>query len=69
MTRTRKLMGIAVVALVVGGSLAVAGHAAKSPIATTGTKIADGSKHACVEGTFEWRWNIPYASTCDAQPD
>jgi hypothetical protein len=69
MTRTQKLMGIAVVALVVGGGMAVAGHAAKPSIDMQGTKIADGSRHACVEGTFEWRWNVPFASTCDAKQD
>ena len=69
MTRTQKLIGIAVIALVVGGGIGVAVHAAKPPVATTGAKIADGSRHACVEGTFEWRWNIPLASTCDSTPD
>jgi hypothetical protein len=69
MTRTQKLMGMAVVALVVGGGMAVAGHAAKSPVAMTGARIVEGSRHACVEGTFEWRWNVPFASTCDAKQD
>ena len=70
MTRTRKLIGIAVVAfVVVGGGVALAGDPARSPVAATGAKVADGSRHACVEGTFEWRWNISYASTCDNKQD
>jgi hypothetical protein len=69
MTRTQKLMGIAVAVLMAGGGMGAAVRAARSPVAMTSAKIANGPRHACVEGTFEWRWNIPFASTCDAQPD
>ena len=67
MTRTRKLMGIALVALIVAGT-AVAVQAQRSHATVTGAKIADGSHQACVEGTFEWRWNLP-GSTCGTQAD
>jgi hypothetical protein len=85
MNRFHKLAGIAVVAFVLGGSMAVAVQAARSPVVIAraklaeglkvaeATKVAQGSRHACVdlkEGTFEWRWaNVPYASTCDAKVD
>jgi len=69
MTRTKKLTGIAVAALIVAGGMGVAVRAARSPQAMTIAKVADAPRHACVEGTFEWRWNIPYASTCDEKPD
>jgi hypothetical protein len=64
MTRTRTLLGIALVALIAGSGMAVAVRAAKSPLAVA--KIANGSRHACVEGSFEWRWNVPGQSSCDA---
>jgi hypothetical protein len=64
MTRTRKLLRIALVALIAGGGMAVAVRAAKSPVAVA--RIAHGSHHACVEGSFESRWNVPGQSTCDA---
>jgi hypothetical protein len=85
MTRKQKLMGIAVIALIVAGGMGVAVHAARSPMAIARAKLANdlrvteahevalGSRHACVdmqEGSFEWRWaNVPFASTCDAGPD
>ena len=85
MTHSVKLMGIAVIALAIGGGLGVAVQAARSPVViaraklaeglkvAAASKIAEGSRHACVdlkEGTFEWRWaNVPFASTCDAKPD
>ena len=85
MTRSQKLMGIAVVALLVGGGLGVAVQAARSPAmiararlaeglkVAEASKISEGSRHTCVnlkEGTFEWRWaNVPFASTCDANAD
>ncbi len=68
MTRTRKLMGIALVALIVTGT-AVAVQAERSHATATKAKVADGAQHACVEGTFEWRWNVAFASTCVGQPD
>jgi len=85
MTHSWKLMGIAVIALVVGAGMGVAVQAARSPatiararlaeglrIAET-SKQAEGSRHTCVdlkEGSFEWRWaNVPFASTCDAKAD
>ena len=64
MTRTRTLLGIALIALIAAGGMAVAVRAAKSPPAVA--TIANGSRHACVEGSFEWRWNVPGQSTCDA---
>jgi hypothetical protein len=83
MTRFLRLAGIAVVAFVIGGGIAV--QAAKSPVTVARARLADGlkvaeelkltegSKPACVdlkEGTFEWRWaNVPFASTCDANSD
>ena len=69
MTRTKKLMGIALATLIVGGSMGVAVRAARWPQAKTIAKVAGAPRHTCVEGTFEWRWNIPYASTCDEEPD
>jgi hypothetical protein len=66
MTRTRKLIGIAAVAFIAVGT-AVAVQAERSN-ATVTTSVTSGSKHVCVEGTFEWRWNIAFASTCE-QPD
>lgn len=64
MTRARKLLGIALVALIVGGGMGVAVRAAKSPPVVA--KIANASRHACAEGSFEWRWNVPGQSSCDA---
>jgi hypothetical protein len=85
MTRKQKLIGIALFALIAGGGMGVAVHAARSPMALARAKLtndlkvaeahelAQGSRHACVdikEGSFEWRWaNVPFASTCDAGPD
>jgi hypothetical protein len=85
MTQSQKLIGIAVIALFVGGGIGVAVQAARSPaiIARAGlaeglkvaeaSKVSEGSRHSCVdlkEGTFDWRWaNVPSASTCDAKPD
>jgi hypothetical protein len=65
MTRTRKLLGIALIALIVAGGMGVAVRAAKSPLAVA--KIANGSRHACAAGSFEWRWNVPGQSSCDAE--
>jgi hypothetical protein len=64
MTRTRTLLGIALVALIVGGGMGVAVRAAKSPVAIA--KIANGSRDICSEGSFEWRWNVPGLSSCDS---
>ena len=64
MTRTRKLLGTALVALIVGGGMGVAVRAAKSPVAIA--KIANGSRDVCPEGSFEWRWNVPGLSSCDS---
>ena len=85
MTHSMKLMGIALIALVIGGGMGVAVQAARSPAmiaraklgeglrVAEASKISEGSRHSCVdlkEGTFEWRWaNVPFASTCDAKPD
>ena len=67
MTRTRKLIGIAAVGFIAIGT-AVAVQAERSHATVTSANVTAGSKHVCVEGTFEWRWNIPFASTCE-QPD
>jgi len=64
MTRTRKTLGIALVALIVAGGMGVAVRAAKSPLAVA--KIAKGSRDVCTEGSFEWRWNVPGLSSCDS---
>jgi hypothetical protein len=69
MTRKQKLIGIALVALIAAGATSVAVRAAISPATPAGATIAGAARHACVEGTFEWRWNLPFASTCDEQPD
>jgi hypothetical protein len=85
MIRFHKLMGIAVVAFVLGGGMAVAVQATRSPVVIAraklaeglkvaeASKIAEGARHACVdlkEGTFEWRWaNVPFASSCDVKAD
>lgn len=84
MTHSWKLMGIAVIALVVGAGMGVAVQAARSPatiararlaegLKVAETSKAEGSRHTCVdlkEGTFEWRWaNVPFASACDAKAD
>jgi hypothetical protein len=82
MTSLLKLLGIALVALVIGGGMGAAVQAARSPVSLARAKLAEGlkvaeelklsegSKHACTdlnEGTFEWRWaNVPLASTCEA---
>ncbi len=68
MTRTQKLMGIAAIALVFAGGMGVAVRAARSPLARSPlavTSAAGASNHACAEGTFEWRWNVP-GSACEA---
>jgi hypothetical protein len=67
MTRTQKLTGIALFALIIGGGMGVAFGAGK-PHAATVARSADTSMHACAEGTFEWRWNLPGA-TCDVKAD
>ena len=85
MIRFHKLLGIAVIAFVLGGGMAVAVQAARSPVVIAraklaeglkvaeATKLAEGSRHACAdlkEGTFEWRWaNVPFTSSCDAKAD
>jgi hypothetical protein len=72
MTRKQKLIGIAVIALlIVGGGMGVAVHAARSPMAIAraqlandltvaeAREVAQGARRACVdmqEGSFEWRW-------------
>jgi hypothetical protein len=85
MTQSQKLIGIAVIALFVGGGMGVAVQAARSPAmiararlaeglkVAEASKISEGSRHSCIdlkEGTFDWRWaNVPFASTCDVKPD
>jgi hypothetical protein len=85
MTQSQKLIGVAVIALFVGGGVGVAVQAARSPAmiaraklaeglrVAEASKISEGERHSCVdlkEGTFDWRWaNVPFASTCDAKPD
>ena len=85
MIRFYKLAGVAAVAFALGGGMAVAVQAARSPVVIARAKLAEGlkvaeastitegSRHACVdlkEGTFEWRWaNVPFASSCDAKAD
>jgi hypothetical protein len=85
MTQSQKLIGVAVIALFVGGGMGVAVQAARSPAVIAraklaeglrvaeASKISEGSRHSCIdpkEGTFDWRWaNVPFASTCDAKPD
>jgi hypothetical protein len=85
MTQSQKLIGIAVIALIVGGGMGVAVQAARSPAmiararlaeglrVAEASKISEGSRHSCIdlkEGTFDWRWaNVPFASICDAKPD
>ena len=63
MTRVQKLVGIAVVAFVIGGGMGVAVQAARSPSPAAiaraklaeglrvaeASKIAEGSKHSCVD--------------------
>ena len=65
MTRIQKLTGFALFALIIGGGMGVALGAGK-PHAAVVARTADASTHACVEGTFEWRWNVAGA-TCDAK--
>ena len=85
MTQSQKLIGVAVIALFVGGGMGVAVQAARSPAmiararlaeglkVAEASKISEGERHSCIdlmEGTFDWRWaNVPFASTCDAKPD
>ena len=85
MTRHHKLIGIALVAFVMGGGTGLAVQATSSPVSAAHAKLAgalkvaealelaDGSRHRCTDlaqGTFEWRWaNVPFASSCDARPD
>jgi hypothetical protein len=85
MTQSQKLIGVAVIALFVGGGMGVAVQAARSPAmiaraklaeglrVAEASKISEGSRHSCIDleqGTFDWRWaNVPFASTCDAKPD
>jgi hypothetical protein len=65
MTRIQKLTGIALFAIIIGGGMGVAFGAGK-PHAAVVARNADGSMPACVEGTFEWRWNVPGA-TCEVK--
>ena len=85
MTQFQKLIGIAVVALIVGGGMGAAVQAARSPAmiararlaeglrVAEASKISEGTRRDCAdlkEGTFEWRWAaVPYASTCDVKTD
>lgn len=68
MTRTQKLIGIAVVALIVGGGMGVAGSAARSH-AKANAVNTDAFSHGCAgieQGSFEWRWSeVPFATNCD----
>jgi len=66
MTRAQKLLGLAALALVIAGGMAVAVKANRSPLAVT--KLADASRQPCAEGSFEWRWNVP-GSACEAKAD
>ena len=66
MTRTQKLTGIALTVLIIGGGMGVALGAHKPHALTVATSAA-AANQACVEGTFEWRWNVP-GSTNGCRP-
>jgi hypothetical protein len=67
MTRIQKLTGIALIALTIGGGMGVALGAGR-PHAAAVVRTADLSAHPCVEGTFEWRWNVAGA-TCEMKDE
>jgi len=85
MARHRKLIGIALIAFLIGGSTGFTVQATSSPVAIARAKLAEGltvaealgraeaSRQTCTDlkkGTFEWRWaNVPFASSCAAQSD
>ena len=69
MTRTQKLLGIAVVGLIVGGGMGVAVSAARTHAKANAAKTTDASSQGCAgieQGSFEWRWSeVPFATNCD----
>jgi hypothetical protein len=69
MTRTEKLIGIAVVALTVGGGIGVAVSAARTHAKANAVKITSAFSRGCSgieQGSFEWRWSeVPFAANCD----
>jgi hypothetical protein len=67
MTRTFKLTGLALITLIIAGGMGVALGAGKSHVVTT-AQLASTADHACAEGTFAWRWNLPGAA-CDVKSD
>jgi hypothetical protein len=71
MTRTQGLIGMAVVAVIIGGSVGIAVSAARTHGKANAVKITDAFSHGCAgieQGSFEWRWSeVPLATNCDTQ--